>query len=51
VTTSSVLPINGLVDVKRLSVDIENIVGSPNKNELIQKLNECFDFGRNNGWF
>ena len=51
VTASSILPTDGLVDVKRLSVDIKNIVESPNKNELIQKLNECFDFGRNNGWF
>lgn len=51
VTTSSILPINGLVEVKKLSIDKNLIVESPNKNELIKKINDCFDFGRNSGWF
>lgn len=51
VTTSSIVPVNGLVEVKRLNVDLDKIVESPNKNELVKKINECFDFGRNNGWF
>jgi hypothetical protein len=51
VVTNPVVPINGLVEVKRMSVDKNIIVESPNKNELIKKLNDCFDFGRNNGWF
>lgn len=51
VTTSSILPINGLVEVKKVSIDQNIIVESPNKNELIKKINDCFDFGRNSGWF
>jgi len=51
VTTSSILPINGLVEVKKVSIDKNIIVESPNKNELIKKINDCFDFGRNSGWF
>ncbi len=51
VTTNSTLPINGLVEVKRVSIDKNIIFESPNKNELIKKINDCFDFGRNSGWF
>ena len=51
VTTSSIVPVNGLVEVKRLNVDLDKIVESPNENELVKKINECFDLGRNNGWF
>ena len=51
VTTSSILPINGLVEVKKVSIDQNIIVESPNKNELNKKINDCFDFGRNSGWF
>jgi len=51
VTTNSILPINGLVEVKKVSIDLNIIVESPNKNELIKKINDCFDFGRNSGWF
>lgn len=51
VTTNSTLPINGLVGVKKVSIDKNIIVESPNKNELIKKINDCFDFGRNSGWF
>ncbi|MFM1826032.1 MAG: hypothetical protein RLZZ37_667 [Actinomycetota bacterium] len=51
VTTSSLLPVDGLVEVKRLSVDLNKIVESSNRDALIKKVNECFDFGRKNGWF
>ncbi len=51
VTTSSLLPVDGLVDVKRLSVDLNKIVESSNRDALMKKVNECFDFGRKNGWF
>jgi O-succinylbenzoate synthase len=51
VTTSSILPVNGFVDVKRLSIDLDKIVESPIKNELVEKVNQCFDFGKKNGWF
>jgi len=51
VVTNPVVPINGLVEVKRMSVDKNIIVESPNKNELIKKINDYFDFGRNKGWF
>lgn len=51
VTSNSILPANGLVEVKRLNIVEDKIVESSNSNELIKKLNDCFDFGRNNGWF
>ena len=44
VTASSILPADGLVDVKRLSVDIKNIVESPNKNERKYNKIEFFLF-------
>ena len=51
VTSNSILPENGLVEVKRLNIDEDKIVESSNRNELIKKLYDCFDFGRNHGWF
>lgn len=51
VTSESIVPVGGFVDVKRLPVEINNLVESPNKKQMLHKIDECFNFGRNKGWF
>ena len=51
VVAKTTKPHNGAIDVTRLNIDDSKIVDSPNKTELIQKINQAFDFGRQRSWF
>jgi o-succinylbenzoate synthase len=42
---------NGVIEIKRLEVDESKVTESPNQEELIQRLNLSFDFGRERNWF
>jgi hypothetical protein len=51
VVAKTIKPHNGAIEVTRLNIDDSKIVDSPNKTELIQKINQAFDFGRQRSWF
>lgn len=51
VVTQTLKAHNGLIEIKRLEVDESKVTKSPNHEELIQRLNVSFDFGRERNWF
>ncbi len=51
VIKQSIVPVNGFVEVRRPNVVKDEIVESPNSVKLLEKINDCFDYGRNQGWF
>jgi len=51
VVTETLKAHNGVIEIKRLEVDESKIKESPNQNELVQRLNMSFDFGRERNWF
>lgn len=42
---------NGVLEVKRLEVVETLVKESPNKNSLLKRLDESFEYGRREGWF
>jgi O-succinylbenzoate synthase len=51
VVTQTLRAHNGVIEIKRLEVDESKVTESPNQEELIQRLNMSFDFGRERNWF
>lgn len=51
VVSKSVKPHNGVIEVTRFDADEKVFTESPNKINLLKKLNEAFYYGRERGWF
>ncbi len=51
VVSKTLKPKNGKVEVIKLDLDESKLQQSPNEKELFKKMNECYDFGKVEGWF
>jgi O-succinylbenzoate synthase len=51
VVTQTLRAHNGVIEIRRLEVDESKVTESPIQEELIQRLNMSFDFGRERNWF
>lgn len=51
VVTKTVKPHNGVIDVERLDIDESRVFESPNRNELLQRISQTFDYGKERNWF
>ena len=51
VVAKTVKPHNGVIDVERLDIDEGRVFESPNREELLQRINQAFDYGRERKWF
>jgi hypothetical protein len=51
VVTKTVKPHNGVIDVERLDIDESRVFESPNRDELLQRISQAFDYGKERNWF
>jgi O-succinylbenzoate synthase len=51
VVTKTVKPHNGVIDVEKLDIDESRVFESPNRNELLQRISQAFDYGKERNWF
>ena len=51
VVTKTVKPHNGVIDVERLDIDESRVFESPNRDELLQRIRQAFDYGKERNWF
>ena len=49
--SETIVPQNGFIEVKKLAPNESLIVESSNRDLLINRISDCFDFGRERGWF
>jgi o-succinylbenzoate synthase len=51
VVTKTVKPHNGVIDVEKLDIDESRVFESPNRNKLLQRISQAFDYGKERNWF